>query len=92
MRKDCRGFRASIVLHGKKTNIGTFATAEEAHFAYLKEKRKLHLAGAIAALKAPPLSPDELREYDRMRADEMARAEARRAPTPQLELEATSHE
>ncbi|WP_337054017.1 hypothetical protein [Pseudoxanthomonas sp. USHLN014] len=42
---------------------------------------------ALAALYAPPLSEDELREYDRLRADEMARAEARRAPTPQLDLE-----
>ena len=41
---------------------------------------------ALEALYAPPMTADELREYDRLRADEMARAEARRAPTPQLEL------
>ncbi|UAY76012.1 hypothetical protein [Pseudoxanthomonas sp. X-1] len=41
---------------------------------------------ALEALYAAPMTAYELREYDRLRADEMARAEARRAPTPQRDL------
>jgi hypothetical protein len=35
-------FVASIVLNGKKTHIGRFKEASEAHEAYLKFKRELH--------------------------------------------------
>ena len=42
----------------------------------------------LAALYAPALTDEERREYDRLRAREMARAEARRAPAPKLELDA----
>ena len=41
---------------------------------------------ALKALYAPPMTPDELAAYDSLRAAEMARAEARRNPSPQLEL------
>lgn len=41
---------------------------------------------ALMALCAPPLSAEELAYYNSLRAAEMARAEARRAPEPQLEL------
>lgn len=41
---------------------------------------------AMAALYAPPMTAAELAEYDRQRAEEMARAERRRQPSPQLEL------
>lgn len=40
------------------------------------------------ALRAPPLSDEEKREFDALRAREMARAEHRRNPQPQLELAA----
>ena len=42
---------------------------------------------ALRALYAPPLSAAELSHYNSLRAAEMARAEARREPSPQLELE-----
>lgn len=42
---------------------------------------------ALKALYAPPLSPAELAHYNSLRAAEMARAEARRQPTSQLDLE-----
>ncbi|WP_165421740.1 hypothetical protein [Pseudoxanthomonas winnipegensis] len=45
-----------------------------------------HCRKALEALYAPPLSDAERAEYDRLRADEMHRAEARRAPSPQLEI------
>lgn len=41
---------------------------------------------ALRALYAPPMSPDELAHYNSLRAAEMARAQARREPSPQLEL------
>ena len=41
---------------------------------------------ALAALYGPPLSEDERRYYNELRAAEMARAERRREPSPQLEL------
>ena len=45
------------------------------------------LQRAIYALKhAGPLTPAEIAEYDAQRAREMRRAEARREPSPQLEL------
>lgn len=45
---------------------------------------------ALKALYAPPLSPDELAYYNTQRAAEMARAEARRQPSPQLDLESAA--
>ena len=41
---------------------------------------------ALAALYGPPMSEDERRHYNELRAAEMARAERRRMPSPQLEL------
>lgn len=35
-------FRASIVVDGRKKELGAFGTAEEAHAAYVKAKRALH--------------------------------------------------
>lgn len=39
-----------------------------------------------AALYGPPMSADEMACFNSLRAKEMARAEARRQPSPQLEL------
>ena len=39
------------------------------------------------AERGEPLSIEELREFNTLRAREMARAEARRQPSPQLPLE-----
>lgn len=36
------GWRAQILANGAKRHLGIFATAEEAHEAYLKAKRELH--------------------------------------------------
>lgn len=44
------------------------------------------IQSALRALDAPPLTPEELAVYDSLRTAEMARAEARRNPSPQLEL------
>lgn len=38
------------------------------------------------AMRGEPLTPTETTTYNSLRAAEMARAEARRRPTPQLEL------
>lgn len=38
------------------------------------------------AMRGEPLTPAEKSTYNSLRAAEMARAEARRAPSPQLEL------
>lgn len=46
------------------------------------------IQAALAALRSPPMTADERREFDRLRAREMARAEARRNPSPQLDLAA----
>ena len=46
-----------------------------------------HLQAAMAALYSPPMTDEERREFDRLRAREMARAEARRRQSPQLDLE-----
>lgn len=40
--KHYKNFRATIVIKGKKFNIGTFITPELAHTAYLTVKRKVH--------------------------------------------------
>jgi len=49
----------------------------EAQFARMRE----------LASRSEPLSPEEKAEYDSQRAREMAKAEARRQPSPQLDLE-----
>lgn len=46
---------------------------------------------ALRALYAPPLSSDELAHYNSLRAAEMARAQARREPSPQLDLESATN-
>lgn len=45
---------------------------------------------ALRALYAPPMTADELAYYNTLRAAEMARAEARRNPSPQMELESSN--
>lgn len=40
------------------------------------------------AERSTPLTPEELAAFNAMRAREMAKAEARRQPSPQLELPA----
>lgn len=45
------------------------------------------IKAAIKALYSPPMTEAERREYDRLRAREMHRAEARRRKSPQLELD-----
>ena len=42
VRKKRKKFQAQIRLHGATTHIGTFATPEEAHQAYIAVKRKAH--------------------------------------------------
>ncbi len=41
------GFRACITKDGRKHNLGTFRTPEEAHACYLKAKRRMHLGCTI---------------------------------------------
>ena len=53
--------------------------------ARMVEQSKRYQA-ALAALYAPPMSEDDRRYYNELRAAEMARAERRRMPSPQLEL------
>lgn len=45
------------------------------------------IKAAIKALCSPPMTEDERREYDRLRAREMHRAEAMRRKSPQLDLD-----
>lgn len=40
--KNKNRFRARIQINGKRISLGGFATAEEAHEAYLEAKRRLH--------------------------------------------------
>ncbi len=40
-------FRAQITVNQKKKMLGTFATAEEAHLAYVTAKRELHIGGTL---------------------------------------------
>ncbi len=40
-------FSAQICINGKKKSLGSFHTPEEAHSAYLCEKRKIHEMGAL---------------------------------------------
>lgn len=45
--KKCKSFRAVIKVNGKNNHLGSFASAEEAHFAYLAAKRMLHVGCTI---------------------------------------------
>lgn len=45
-----------------------------------------HIRNALAALYSPPMTDEESREYRRLIVREMARAEAKRRQSPQLEL------
>lgn len=47
-RKDKNKYRSRIVCNGVEHFLGYFATAEAAHAAYLKAKRRLHPFGDIA--------------------------------------------
>lgn len=40
-------YRAAIKTNGKNFNLGSFATAEEAHAVYLEAKRKIHAGGML---------------------------------------------
>lgn len=55
---------------------------------WLKRRRNVQKARECAALalRGAPLSADEIAEYNGLRAAEMARAEARRSRSPQMEL------
>lgn len=46
-----------------------------------------HIEAAMRALYSPPMTDEESREYRRLIAREMARAEARRRQSPQMELD-----
>ena len=46
-----------------------------------------YLQAAMKALYSPPMTDEERREFDRLRRREMARAEARRKQSPQLDLD-----
>lgn len=46
------------------------------------------LVEAMSALYAPPMTDADRAERRRLIAREMARAESRRAPSPQMELDA----
>ena len=45
-----------------------------------------YLQAAMKALYSPPMTDEESREYRRLIAREMARAEAKRRKSPQLEI------
>ena len=45
------------------------------------------IKAALKALYSPPMTDEERREFDRMRRREMARAEAKRRKSPQLDLD-----
>ena len=45
------------------------------------------IKAALKALYSPPMTDEESREYRRLIAREMARAEAKRRQSPQLELD-----
>jgi len=40
-------FTAQISVRGKRTHLGLFATAEDAHAAYVEAKRRLHAGGTL---------------------------------------------
>jgi len=48
-RTDCLAnpYRAIIGLNGKTVSLGQYATAEEAHWAYIEAKRKLHAGNTL---------------------------------------------
>lgn len=46
-----------------------------------------YLQAAMKALHSPPMTDEESREYRRLIAREMARAEAKRRQSPQLDLD-----
>jgi hypothetical protein len=41
------GWRATIVVHGAQRHLGTFATPEEAHKAYIEAKRVMHVYNTL---------------------------------------------
>lgn len=45
------------------------------------------IKAALKALRSPPMTDEESREYRRLIAREMARAEAKRRQSPQLDLD-----
>ena len=45
------------------------------------------IKAALAALYSPPMTDEESREYRRLIVREMARAEAKRRQSPQLDLD-----
>lgn len=45
------------------------------------------IKAALDALHGPPMTDDERKEFDRLRRREMARAEAKRRQSPQLDLD-----
>ena len=45
--KDRGGYRARIWLGGKNKHLGTFASADAAHSAYLRAKRQLHIGNTL---------------------------------------------
>lgn len=51
------------------------------------QSEKLIEAFACLYRPTPPMTPEELAEFDTLRAREMARAQARREPSPQLEFD-----
>jgi hypothetical protein len=57
----------------------------------MKPNQAAKCVEALRALYAPALSPEEMTDYNSLRAAEMARAEARRTSdvVPQLNLEDT---
>ena len=48
--------------------------------------QRLEAAFACVFTPVPPMTPDERATFNSQRAAEMARAEARRVPSPQLDL------
>ena len=46
-----------------------------------------YLQAALKALYSPPMTDEESREYRRLIAREMARAEAKRKQSPQMDLD-----
>jgi hypothetical protein len=44
---DKKRFRAVITANGKRKTVGAFSSAEEAHDAYLAEKRRLHQGSTL---------------------------------------------
>lgn len=51
--KISKPYRAIIYVSGKSVSVGDFATAEEAHAAYLEAKRRLHPTSELAQSVTP---------------------------------------